>query len=359
MSEAVCSACGLKASVRFLFDLNGQTYCEPCVRVAAENARRSGQPSEYMPLINRSICARCNTFIASDSASTQIGSARFCSACASLIKDWDYPVWLKISLACVLLLLVAALAHGRKYFHAGRAMYLGERLVEQGKYADALPYLKETLTIAPNSDKASLLAAKSALMIGDIQSADKALHDHDGGHYEDGEDAQLIEVNGLWNRANQALEKADQATKLAEQAGKSAQAAKLMHEAASLYPQIRGLAFEAESLDAAAAFERADFDSFLAISEKQWKEQPGPRTAAQLASALSCKYVITGIIPFRDRTIEMMEKARQLAQGDSETMKSLDEYAPGIRHRLESQRILSKTEYDRLFGSDNGPPKPN
>lgn len=355
MSEETCSACGLTTSIRSLYDLNGRTYCEPCVRTASGNARRSGQPSIYMPLINRSICARCNTFISNDSSSTQIGGGRFCSTCAPLIKDWDYPVWLKISLASLLLLLIVALVHGRKYFHAGRAMYIGERLAEQGKYADALPYLKETLAIAPASDKASLLAAKSALLIGDVADADKALHDHDGGHYEDGQSAQFLEVNSLWDRANQALEKAEQAGKLAQQDGKSDQAAKLMHQAAALYPQLHGLAFAAESLEGAADFERRDFDSFLAVSENQWREQPVSETAAQLASALACKFAITRTITFRQRALEMLEKARQLAQGDSEALKSLDEYAPRIQYRLDTRKIITKQEYDRLSRSVKTP----
>lgn len=357
MSEATCSACGLRTSIRSLFDLNGQSYCQPCVRTASESARRSGQPSTYMPLISRSICARCNTFIGSDSGGLQIGGARFCSNCAPLIKDWDYPVWLKASLAFLLLLLAVALVHGRKYFHAGRAMYIGERLVQQGKYAEALPQLKETLTIAPGSDKASLLAAKAALMIGDVASADKALHDHDDGHYEDGQNAQFLEVNALWDRANQAFEKASQAAKLAQQDGNSAEAAKLMHVAASLYPQRPDFAFAAESLDGGAAFERRDFDSFLAISNKQWKEEPDSDTAAQLASAFACKYAFTGSMDFRQRAEEMLDKARQLAQSDPETLKSIEEYAPRIQYRLDSRKIITKTEYDRLFRSSKSSAK--
>lgn len=341
--------------MRSLFDLNGQTYCASCVRTASENARRSGQPSAFMPLINRSICARCNTFMGSDATAVQIGSARFCGNCATQIKDWDYPVWLKIGLASVLLLLLVALAHGRKYFHAGRAMYIGERLVQQQKYGDALPYLKETLTIAPSSDKASLLAAKAALMIGDLQSAQKALMDHDGGHYEDGQDAQFLEVSGLWDRANQALEKADQAAKLAPQDGKSAEAAKLLHEAAALYPQLPGLAFGAESLDAGAAYERADYDSFLRISANQWKEQPNSFTAAQLASAFACKYALTGIMDFRSQSEGMLDKARQLAQTDVGAVNSLAEYEPRIRYRLDSRKIITKQEYDRRFRGRKSP----
>ncbi len=357
MSEATCSACGLQASVRSLFDLNGQTYCAQCVQTAAENAKRSGQPTAYMPLINRSICARCNSYISDQSTAMQTGGARFCGACAPLIKDWGYPAWLRLSLAALLLLLVVALVHGKKYFSAGRAMYIGEHLVEQGKHAEALTYLKETLRVAPGSDKAVLLAAKAALLTGDVATADKALHGHDDGHFEDGQSAEFLEVNSLWNRANQALEKADRASKLAEKGGNSAEAARLMHEAASDYPEMPGLRIAAENFDAGAAFDRGDFDTYLSISENQWKQEAGPGTAMALANALACKYVLTGIIPFRERSMDMIAKSKELAGGDAETLKALDEYIPLITYRIENRQIISKQEYNRRFRTGKNPLK--
>src|SRR5260370_34705530 len=203
--------------------MNGITYCEACVQKASQEANQRGQLSSYVPLINKSICARCNTYIGSSSDAVQIGNLRFCAACGPLIKDWDYPQWLKVSLAALLLLLVVALAHGRRYFHAGREMYVGERLAKQGRYTQALPHLKETLRTAPQSDKAALLAAKAALLIGDVDTADKALHGHNGGYFEDAHKPELKEVNDLWTRATGALEKAGPAPQLAQQGGEEYQ----------------------------------------------------------------------------------------------------------------------------------------
>src|SRR5712691_12637224 len=63
MSDATCSRCGQTFSIRSLFDLNGITYCETCVQKASQEAKQRGQLSSYVPLINKSICARCNTYI--------------------------------------------------------------------------------------------------------------------------------------------------------------------------------------------------------------------------------------------------------------------------------------------------------
>lgn len=304
-----------------------------------------------MPLISKSICARCNTYIGSSSDAVQIANLRFCAACGALIKDWDYPQWLKMSLALTLLLLVVALAHGRKYFHAGREMYVGERLVTAGHYADALPHLEETIRIAPASDKAVLLAAKAALLSGDVPSAAKALQGHNDGYFEDANKPEFQEVNSLWKRATGALEKAEQAGKLEEQDGREIEAARLMHEAASAYPELPALVDAAESADAGVAFARKDYDTFLTISEKQWKKQSLSQTAGVLSSAFACKYAVTGEASYKLRSEEMLERARKLAEGNTEATKELDEYAERIRYRLESRQVISKTEYDRRFRS--------
>ncbi|GAC1621952.1 MAG: hypothetical protein NVS9B13_14120 [Candidatus Acidiferrum sp.] len=304
-----------------------------------------------MPLINKSICARCNTYIGSSADAVQMGNIRLCATCELLIKDWDYPQWLKLSLATLLLLLVVSLLHGQKYFHAGREMYIGERLVEKGLYKDALPHLQETLQIAPNSDKAVLLAAKAALLSGDAGSAAKALQGHDGGHFDDASNPEFIEVNSLWNRASSALVKAEEAAKLEEQEGKEIEAERLMHEAASMYPELPALALAAESYEEGVAFSRKDYDAFLAIAQKQGEKQPMARTAASLSSALACKYAATGNISYRQRSEEMLEKARQLSQGNVESLRSLDEFAERNRYRLESRQIISRVEYDRRYRS--------
>jgi hypothetical protein len=353
MEDRTCSHCGQSFSIRALFVLNGTTYCEPCAHAAAQRARERGQPSSYVPLISNSICGRCNAYIGSLPDTVQIGNLRFCPSCAPLIKDWDYPRWLKLSLAALLLLLVVALAHGRKYFHAGHAMYVGERLVEERHFGQALPHLQEALRIAPASDRAVLLTAKAALLSGEFDIADKALQGHNQGHFDDASKPEFKEVDALWNRALAALEKAAQAAKLEEQDGKETEASRLMHEAASMYPELPALAFAAESYEEGTAFARKDYDAFLSIAETQWKQQPMAQTAAALASALACKYAVTADDSYRRQSEEMLEKARQLAIGNTETLKNLDEFAERNQYRLTSRQIISKAQYDRKFRSAN------
>jgi hypothetical protein len=258
-------------------------------------------------------------------------------------------VWLKASLACLLALLLVALVHGKKYFRAGSDMYKGERLVHEGHYADAVPYLQRTIEIAPGSDKAVLLLSKAALLTGNVEIAQKALQGHNEGKFEDADNPEFREVDAIWKRAVSAMDKADEAGKLADQDGRAADAARLMHEAAEGYPEAPGLAIAAESLDAGADFEAKDYDGFLALSQKQWKQFPGSQTAGAVASALACKYAVTGDAQYRQQAETMLEQARQLGANDPEQRKSYEEYAERIQYRLKTREIISPTEYNRRF----------
>jgi hypothetical protein len=266
MREGVCCQCGMSANLRSFYRLHGKIYCEPCVWKASREAKEKGEPGEYASLTDHSVCVRCGAF--NDGADfALVGEQALCPSCGQLVQAWPYPSWLKLGLACVLGLLVIALWNGRKYFHAGRSLYVGERLVEEGSFEKALPYLQESVRIAPESDKAALLTARAALMTDQVGIADQALHGHSGGHFED-VDEDFQTVNALWNQANRAFEKADQASKLAEQDEHAAEAARLMHEAAASYPQAVGLGIAAEMYDEGAAFERKDYDTFLSIAQK-------------------------------------------------------------------------------------------
>jgi len=350
MKRGTCSQCGFSGSVNSFYSFNGSTYCEPCVWKAAGQAKENGQPSEYVSLRDDTVCARCGA----DGGSIDYpltGGHPFCPACSQLIYNWPYPPWMKKSLVCLLALLALSLVHERKYFRAGRSLYIGERLVEQGRYSDALPYLQQTLGVAPGSDKAALLTAKAALLIGDVEVAQKALNGHDNGHFEDADGQEFQEVDGLWKRAVGALEKAEQAEKLAQTEGQEAEAARLMHLAASSYPEAPGLAELAEYLDEGAAFERQDYETFLLIAQKQWKDYPSSRTAAAVASGLACKWAILGDPAYKQQAEEMLEKARQLATNGPDEQRALQDYTERIRYRLDSREIIGNNEYNRRFRS--------
>jgi tetratricopeptide (TPR) repeat protein len=350
MSQVACCECSKSVAGAEAYELNGKIYCDPCVKAAAERAKAAGQPVAVARYVDKSICARCNTYIG-EGGGMAAGNARLCLACSEMVQNWPYPQWLKLSLAGLLLLLAFALLHGRKYFAAGKDLYRGEQLVEKGRYQEALPYLKATMKLAPNSDKGALLTAKAALLSGDVVTAAQVLESHDNGRFENADKPDFQEVKRLWNNANTAFEKLDKATKLEAQDGNEVEAAKLVHEAVAVYPQLPYANLVLDQYDEGVAFAKKDYDTFLALAERDWKLMPGSQTAAMISSALACKYAASGDTAFRQRSEEMLAKAKELAKGDKKILDGLAEFEERNRFRLETRQIISKSEYDRKFRS--------
>jgi tetratricopeptide (TPR) repeat protein len=284
MPSPSCSQCACELNIKDAYEFNERIYCRRCVQIAVQHAKGTGQPVGVTRYVDKSVCARCNTYLG-ESGGVAAGPMRLCLPCSELVQNWPYPQWLRFRFAALLLLLVVALAHGRRYFEAGRNLYHGEQLVEKGEYAEALPYLRATMQIAPNSDKGALLAAKAALLSGDVATADSVLSGHNGGRFENADSPQFREVDALWKRATSALDELDKAKKLGAIDGKETEAAKLAHHAATVYPELQDINLLLDYYDDAVAFANKDYDGFLATAEKDWNAVPAFRTATMLASA--------------------------------------------------------------------------
>jgi tetratricopeptide (TPR) repeat protein len=307
------------------------------------------QRREILPvvtIIDPTVCYQCKA----DNGYQEfplVGNLPFCPKCVTALRERPFPVWLRLALAGLLVLLGFALVHGAPFFKAGRALVIGERLVAARRYPEAILRLQEALATAPGCEKGVLLLAKAELLTGRFVEAQKALVGHRGGQYKEGPLA--TEVKKLYERAGKSLEKADLARKLYEQK-KWDEAARSMREAATLYPELPFLAATADSLDATGAFERRDYDGFLEIAQRAWKNHPdSSEFAGMLASALACKYAVTGEQAFRTRSEEMLARARQLAASSPQAKERQQDLEERTRYRLESRQIIDIDEYNRRF----------
>jgi tetratricopeptide (TPR) repeat protein len=325
-------------------------YCEPCSWKEERSAAERNEKLVKVSVVDGSVCYRCKAR-SQDAGATDFiifKGAPVCPNCQLHIQNWPYPIWLKASMAGLLVLLAIALVHDRQYFRAGRVMYRGELLVEQGQYEKAIPLLTEADEIAPQSDKASLLLEKAALHLGDIPTAQKALQSH-GPSY-DGTSDEFQEVSALWKRANNGIEKANKAAELLDKPGSAEEAAVLMRQAATEYPEAPQIANALPYFESGAAFERKEYDRYLQLAEAGARLHPqSPRDVADLAGALACKYAVTGEAAFRRQSEDTLERARQLSQGDSETEKAFQEYAVRLKYRMDTREIINKEEYNLRF----------
>lgn len=319
--------------------------CISCAEKQLQEARAAGRELKFARIIDPTICGICKTDYGSGELPF-IGGVPACANCARGLYDRPFPSWLKLSLAGLLLLLGGALWRGAPYFQAGRHLVLAERAMDRQDYAAATLHFNEVLKVHPTSQNVVLQGTKASLMVGDIAGAQAFLNQR----VEFESNALFTEVDNFWNRALDAYKKAEQAGKLSE-SGQDEQAAKLMHEASNEYPQSVVFAENAAILDGRAAFDRKDYDSFLEISKAASAKWPNdPQRIAGLASALACKYAVTGDQAFRKQSEDTLEKARLLAQRSPEEKTNFDAFAERIRYRLASREILDTEEYNRRFG---------
>lgn len=342
MRKATCESCQIEKPLTGFYRVNGKLLCEPCADKAVTDLQASSQPLQVTQEIDRTICNKCQM----DYGRTDlplVGGLPFCENCRQGLYNRGFPAWLTTSLAGLLVLLGLALWHGIPYFRAERYLVLGERAIAEKKYAEAAVHLENVLKVAPKGQKGVLLATKAYLLADDIEKAQAALRHRQS--FE--QDALFREVNGLWNRAAEAYDNADKASKLLE-ARKYEEAAKLMSKAAAEYPESLNLAAAADFYAGGAAFERKDYDGFVALSRAAMNKMPqDPRLVAGVASALACKYAVTGNPEFRAGAEELLEKAKALTTAESQA--DYEEYSERIRHRLDTREIIEKDEYDRRY----------
>lgn len=316
--------------------------CETCAR-AQQGLKGQVQ---VLAAIDPTVCTHCHT----DYGQTElprVGELPFCDTCREIVLyNRPFPPWLKLSFAGLLMLLAVALVNGAPYFRAARDLYRTERLLDKKQYAAAMPLLEGVLKIAPASEKALLLASKTYMLGGEPLKAEQVLKRKD--RYK--ESPLASEVGAMFQRVNKAFEKLGEARKAAA-ANRSAEGVALIREAEKLYPEWPQWPDVAAGLEGAAGFESKDYDRFVAFSEENWKRHPQDSIIiATVASALACKYAVTGDPAFRARAEEMLEKARAQAASPKEKS-AYDEYSERIRYRLRTREIIDIPEYNRRFRS--------
>jgi tetratricopeptide (TPR) repeat protein/DNA-directed RNA polymerase subunit RPC12/RpoP len=353
MRRLKCSSCAAEFPAGDMFHVDGAEVCERCGdRLLAENKAKS---KDYQPhvwrLTDPTVCSRCKTDYG-DKDLPVIGGMPFCANCIPGLYAHPFPVWLKASFSALLVVLAVGLWRGVPYFAAGRHLAQGRRAMDRRDYQTATTHFAAVLPVKPTDQDVVLQGAKAHLMTGDAGGASAFLELR--ASFE--ENALFTEVNGLWDRANAAFKKAEDAGKLAE-SNRTAEALRLMTEAAREYPQSVALAVAVLSLKGGEAFERKDYDAMLAASREALALVPdNPGRHSAVASALACKYAVTGNSAFRVEAEQLLARAESLAAGSPEAQASLDEYAERIRYRLTSRMIIDKDEYDRRFRAKSGKP---
>lgn len=342
MRKGVCSTCGTEDDIAKMFSVENVFNCSVCTEKAATLEPRP----RILRILDPTICANCSTDWGNTELQT-VGGLPCCSQCRDKFYNYPFPKWLRASLALSLVLLALALAHGWNYFRLGSQLFRGERLINAKQYKEAAVSLKTVVDYAPDCEKCILLLAKAYFLDGNPDAGYKTLMKHNNGYFE--ERTELSgEVKGIADRVAGALaltETIDNQLR-SEQPDQALQSLK---QARQKYPEWKALNGGEIPISIAIAFKKQEWDQFLSLAEESFREDPtSSEAAAQVASALAAKYAATGDRRFRERSEEMLAKAKTLAI-TIDNITAFTEYSERIQHRLTTREIIDKDEYDRRY----------
>lgn len=261
-------------------------------------------------------------------------------------EDSSSLPWQWIAAAAVVLALLGGAYYGYRYWQVRRDVKAAERLVADGKPAEAAALLDATLARSPESSQALLLKMKAEFLSGNWRGAGE-LFERNAGRTVKGELA--AEVNTIAQRAHTAVQRHGEAKLLFER-GELDKAELLLTEAVGLYPESQEIRESLETVQGSQAFQKKDYARFVEIAERGAERRPDSPTAlALLASALSAQYAATGEARYRERAEQALEAARKLAEPIPPARAAYEEYSERIRHRLQTREIIDRAEYDRRF----------
>jgi len=326
-----------------MWQVAGATCCQACTERVIEE-RGPFREDQVERLFDPTMCAYCG-HDGGDVEVPRLAGLPTCDTCAERFRKRPFPLWIRASFAALLALLVASQVVGARYYGAAANVVRAERLIDSGDHAEASALLDSALEHVPDSGKVLLLKVKAALLAGDPASAYAALERF--GTRTD-EQELIAEVNPIVSRVESAIAKAQEAGRLAEAEDDEA-ALQAARRAASLYPEWPVAAELVESCEAGVAFQQKDYDEFFEISARIAARHPDASDyVALLASALACRYAVTGEPGLKAQAEEALARAESLIRG-AEERASFDEYAERIRHRIETREIIARSEYNRRF----------
>jgi hypothetical protein len=340
MRTGKCQTCSREDRIATFFHVNHGLYCEACANTLVGQLQQQKAPLEVTRAIDRSVCSACGA----DAGSAEFpvaGRVPLCPSCHQKVYDRDFPIWLKAGFALTLVLLVLALAHGAKYFKAGRQYFSGERLISGRKYAQAVAPLRAALAVAPECPRCRLLLSRADLLSGNPEEAFALVK---GRKFES---EQLAEFQPDFERADRAISLFNDATQQYEKKNMDGALSQLQ-QAAQVYPEWPEPVWAEHSIRIGQAFDRKDYEGFLQMTQADWDKDENSDTAGALSAAMACKYASSGQAEYKQRAEEMYALEGKLATTTAQKA-SYEEFGDRLRYRLNTRDIIDKTEYDRRF----------
>jgi len=281
-----------------MFSVAGKQLCEPCAKsvVTAPGAKFTRE--SFYKLTDPTVCAKCGQDFGDIELAT-VAKLPVCESCEQALRYRPFPTWVKMSFVGVCLLAVVSFVYNWRFFAAYVEVRRASTALHRGDISEAVRLSSAATAHVPDSVHLRIL---SHFILGLRDMKD--------------------------DRAGDALAHFHQVQILSPD-----------------WPNIDSTILRAEN---SAAFDRQDYDAFLATSKKILDQSPtDPMSIGTVASAYACKYAATGDASYKQQSLDYLNRAKGLSTG--RTKELYDEYEQRILFRLDTRRIISRQAFLNEF----------
>jgi hypothetical protein len=294
MIKCRCEQCGGEFPMNGTLRVEERVLCGECCRKIL--AEKHAPVEDLQPQSDPTVCVNCGK----DNGTAELpllAERPVCDACQAFFRNRPFPLWIKLSLAAVLTLVVVSFVWNMRFYRAYAAMQRFAACSSQGQVEAAAEQMTAAATYVPESRDLGRLATY---------------------------------LQGI------VLLRQD----------KSAEALEKLQSCKDRLPEdydVEPLILQART---GVAFDTKDYDGFLSAAQALERRRPtDPTSKAMVASALACKYAVTGDTTFQEQALAYLKQGKDTAQADP----AFKEYEDRIRYRLQSREIITGAEFHQLF----------
>ncbi len=298
MRDGTCEQCGSKRPLGEMFQVFGRSLCQPCADadVAGRQSRKI-PPGAVSKLSDPTVCSGCGRDNGNFELAQLGGGVPVCADCEQKFRNPVFPPWIRVSFAALLLMAALCSMANWRFLSAHLDLRRGMRRAEAGDARGAAAEFAAASRQVPESDE---VAGVSAFYQGLALITDE--------------------------KPTEALEYL-----------------RKVPPAIANNPQFADVVLTAE---AGTAFDRKDYDQFLAKSNAMLARHPSDaRALAGVSSAHACKWAATGDASSREAALDFLDRARRAAPPDGQ----FRAYEGRILYRIDSRDVISRQEYERRF----------
>ncbi len=294
MKTLTCQSCGQEHPMRDLFEISERTMCKTC-RMDLMRSNPQFTPDMFRQCVDPTLCVNCGADNG-DSPHDLLVQLPTCSKCLDFFRNRPFPAWIKISFAVLAVLVIFSMVWNWRFFKGHFELKAAFQSIVQGNLEECVSQITAAAGHVPESPAIRELS---------------------------------MYFQGLLNMKQEKWQDALNCFRSCQH-----------------IPRDFNLPLMIAKAEAGLAFDQKDYDRFLQAAETMAREQPGEAVAqAQIASALACRYAVTGDENIRRQAESKLDEAKTLGL---DPIKS-SHYEERIRHRLETREIIDAKEFSRRF----------